>query len=110
MWCNGLDLEDWEILHENDEKNYLHGYCDEWVNENYIESDKCIVITEYDYEIDKVCLMHSCLFRDGKYVDVRGETEDFNNVIDGFDYGHFEVEEYDSIIDFNMRMFELGVR
>lgn len=110
MWCNGLSLEEWEELHENDEIDYLHGYCDDWVNENYKSGDKCIAITEFREEIDKVCLMHSCLFRDGKYVDVRGETKDFNDVIEAFDYGYFEVEEYDSLEDFNERMKKLEVR
>ena len=34
MWCEGLDLEDWEDKYEDEvkkenKKNYLHGYCDE---------------------------------------------------------------------------------
>ena len=110
MWCEGLDQEEWEELHENDEKDYLHGYCDDWVNENYQKGDICIAITEYDYEVECICLMHSCLFRNGMYLDVRGETDDFEDVLDGFDYGEHFVEEYPSLKDFNKRMKKLGVR
>ena len=109
MWCEGLDLEEWEMKHEYDEVNYLHGCCDDWVNENYKENDKCIAITEYREEVNKICLMHSCLIRDGKYVDVRGETTSFDDVIDGFDYGEFTVETYENIDKFNERMRELGI-
>lgn len=110
MWCDGLDQEEWEVLHENDEKDCLHGYCDDWVNENYQDGDICIVITEYDNDIKHTCLMHSCLFRNGMYVDVRGETDDFDDILEGFDYGEFDVEEYNSLKSFNKRMKKLGIQ
>lgn len=108
-WCDGLDLEDWEEEHD-DESIYLHGCCDDWLNEHYQPGDKCIALTEYSYEIKRLCLMHCCLYRDGKYVDVRGETDDLDDVIDGFDYGEFNYEVYDDLKAFNRRMRKLGVR
>lgn len=108
-WCDGLDLEDWEKEHE-DEVIYLHGCCDDWVNEHYQPGDKCIALTEYSSDIKRTCLMHSLLLRDGKYIDVRGETDDFDDVLDGFDYGEFNYEVYDDLKAFNRRMRKLGVR
>jgi hypothetical protein len=54
--------------------------------------------------------MHCCLYRDGKYVDVRGETDDLDDVLDSFDYGEFNYEEYNDLKAFNRRMRKLGVR
>ena len=112
MWCDGLDYEDWCEKHDYDEEtmNYLHGYCDDWVNENYKKGDKCVAITEWRDEEDCLCLMHSCLLRNGMYVDVRGETNDFDQIIEAFDWGEFDEEIYDDLDSFNERMVELGVR
>lgn len=112
MWCDELEFDEWEEKYDCDEKvmQYLHGHCDDWVNEYYQPGDKCIAITEYRDESKQLCLMHSCLFRDGKYVDVRGETEDFDNVLEAFDWGEYNVEIYDTLQDFNQRMKKLGIR
>ena len=111
MWCNGLSFEKWE--EENDSNyeiiSYLHGRCDKWVNMNYQKGDRCIAITEFRDEVGSLCLMHSCLLRNGKYVDVRGETESLNNIIEGFDWGEYAVEMYNSIEEFNLRMKQLGL-
>ena len=112
MWCEGLDFEEWCEKHDYYEEtmDYLYGNCDEWVNKNYQSGDKCIAILEEREDVETVCLMHSCLLRDGNYVDVRGETNDFQNVIEAFDYGEFEVIEYDTLEEFNGLMKELGIR
>lgn len=110
MWCNGLTLENWEEISDEKTIGYLHGHCDDWVNENYVKGDKCVAITEYRDEIETICLMHSCLLRNNQYIDVRGETENFDDIIDAFDYGEFDVEVYETLDSFNERLKELGVR
>lgn len=95
---------------DEDTMKYLHGYCDDWVNENYQSGDRCVAILEEREDIDTMCLMHSCLLRNGNYVDVRGETEDFSDIIEAFDYGDFEVFEFDTLEEFNILMKEIGVR
>lgn len=105
MWCNGLELEDWEELHESDKKNYLHGHCDEWVLENYQEGDIPVIWNEFNGELEKVCLVHCYIIRDGKYIDVRGETENIEDIEEGFDcwsdndtYHCKDLEEYKKMI------------
>ena len=112
MWCEGLDFEEWCEKHDYDEEtmNYLHGNCDKWVNEQYQNGDKCVAILEEREDIEMMCLMHSCLLRNGNYVDVRGKTEDFYNIIEAFNYGEFQVMEYDTLEEFNDLMKELGIR
>ena len=112
MWCEGLDYEEWCEKHDYDEEtmNYLHGNCDKWVNDHYQNGDKCVAILEEREDVETICLMHSCLLRNGKYVDVRGETKDFYKVIEAFDYGEFEIMEYATLEEFNEPMNELGLR
>ena len=111
MWCEGLDFNEWEEKYDGKKTiDYLHGNCDKWVTEHYQDGDKCIAILEEREDIDKMCLMHSCLLRNGNYVDIRGETDDFMKVIEAFDYGEFEIAEYDTIEEFNILMKKLGIR
>ena len=35
MWCKNLSLEKWEEKATEEERVYLHGYCNKWVAENY---------------------------------------------------------------------------
>ncbi len=87
MWCDGLDLEEWEELHEHDKIDYLHGHCDEWVLEHFQDGDIAVIWNEFREEIGKVALIHCYIVRNGKYLDVRGETESIEDVEEGFDYG-----------------------
>lgn len=86
MWCNGLDLEDWENLQERRVIDYLHGCCDEWVLENYQNGDIPVIWNEFNDQLGKVCLIHCYIIRNGKYIDVRGETENIEDMKEGFDY------------------------
>lgn len=88
MWCNGLDLEEWEDSCSKEESNYLHGHCDEWVLEHFQDGDIAVIWNEFSEEIGKVVLVHCYIIRDGKYLDVRGETESIEDVEEGFDYGY----------------------
>ena len=86
MWCDGLELEEWENMQGNDKINYLHGHCDKWVLENYQDGDIPVIWNEFNEEIKKVCLIHCYIIRNGKYIDVRGETEHIEDIKEGFDY------------------------
>ena len=99
MWCDGLTLEEWEEEHENDSVDYLHGHCDEWVLNNYQKGDVPVIWNEYDDEIEEVVLIHCFLIRDGKYLDVRGSTERFRQVEDGFDYRTYNGRYYCKSLD-----------
>lgn len=88
MWCDGLELEEWEALHENDPINYLHGHCDEWVLENYQDGDIPVIWNEFNENIGKVALIHCYIIRGDKFLDVRGETEWLEDIEEGFDYWH----------------------
>lgn len=102
LWCEGLDFEDWEEKYEDDDNimDYLHGNCHLWVENNYQEGDKCVAILEEREGFDTMCLMHACLLRDSKFVDVRGATSDFNAILEAFDWGDYEVVECDSLEQF----------
>lgn len=107
-WCEGLSSDEWEEKYDSTEKmRFLHGRCDQWLNSYFQEGDKCIAITEYRNELDGLGLLHCCLLRNGKYKDVRGETENFQDVLDTFDYGEYNIETYDCLKDFNNRLFSL---
>lgn len=90
--------------------SYLHGKCHEWAIGHYQEGDKCVAILEEREGANTMCLMHSCLLRNGNYVDVRGETDDFDDVIEAFDYGEFEVVELNTLDAFNDLLKNIGVQ
>lgn len=66
---------------------YLHGFCHQWVLDNFRPGDKIFVMTDYDYDIDDYALVHCGLIRNGKYLDVRGVMNSEQEVLDEFDYG-----------------------
>jgi hypothetical protein len=109
MWCEGLDFEDWEEKYDYDEKvmGYLHGNCEKWVIENYQEGDIPVAVLE-DRE-SGVGLMHSFLKRNGMFLDIRGETEDFGDVLEAFDYGEYRVVEYPNLQAFAKEMNDIGL-
>jgi hypothetical protein len=110
MWCEGLSLNEWEQKYDDTkELSYLHGRCDEWLVKNYRKHDKCVTITEYRDKLDRLCLMHCCLLRDDEYIDVRGNTKNFQEIIDAFDYGEYNVEIYNTLNDFKEKMKQLGI-
>lgn len=92
MWITGEELADIDDM----KYSYLHGWCNEWAAEHYKQGDKILSIIQQDDDV--VGLLHCCLLRDGKYVDVRGETGDFDDVLDDFDYGEF-VNVYCNTVD-----------
>lgn len=105
MWYNGLDLEEWKDSYSKKESNYLHGNCDEWVLGHFQEGDIAVIWNEFNEDIQRVALIHCYIVRDGKYLDIRGETENIEDVEEGFDYWNdndkYEcnsLEEYKRII------------
>lgn len=82
---------------------YLHGYCDEfamYLAEKF-SYDICIWIT-HDYELNKDVLVHTFnrLEYGGKiyYIDVRGITESFDDVL-------LDFEDYSSEDSLNIQIF-----
>ncbi len=56
-WCEGLSSDEWEEKYDSTEKmRFLHGRCDQWLNSNFQEGDKCIAITEYRNELREYLL------------------------------------------------------
>ena len=100
MWCENIGFEKWEEKYETVENMYslLHGYCHEFVKNHYKENDKCVAILEYRNQT--LCLMHCFLKRNNMYIDVRGETTSFYDILDGFDYGEYQVKEYNNLTEF----------
>lgn len=39
-----------------DKEDLLHGYCHQFVLDNYRKGDTVCLITDYDYDIESVCL------------------------------------------------------
>lgn len=108
MWCENLGLEKWEEKYEDTEKySYLHGFCHEFVKMKYQKNDKCIAILEY--RNDSLCLMHSCLKRNNSFIDIRGQTTNFQDIIDAFDYGEYFVKEYESLNAFKKLLKQLKI-
>lgn len=109
MWCEGLSQSEWDEKYDDNDEiiAYLHGRCNDWVQKNYQKGDKCLILTEYDEDVGKVCLLHCCLIRNEKYVDVRGETNSFDALLDDFDEGEYDVEEYDSLDEFSKRIQQI---
>lgn len=91
--------ENWKMGKElnEEEEAFLHGSCIQWVETHFKEGDKIVMITTDTYEeeldIDVETLIHVCLFKNNKYHDIRGETEEFGKVMDDF-YTENEVKEY----------------
>lgn len=115
MWCNGLSLEDWqERVATEDDYMCLHGFCNQWVVDNYQDGDVVLVITALDEDQDFDHLVHCCLIRNGLYLDVRGATPNFESVVEGFDdydcyEDYSEVYTFDTLDDFLLDMKDIGV-
>lgn len=87
-------------LYENEEPDYLHGECQQWVINNFKPGDLIIVFQEYDYDIDKTCMAHSLIFRNNKYIDARGEMDDIEEVLDEFDCTDDDMLEFKTLKQF----------
>lgn len=84
----------------NEEIFFLHGNCDGFANDNFQAGDIIIALIEHDDEVECDCLLHCFIQRDGLFVDVRGSTNNFNNVIDDFDHGEFEEYSFNDLDSF----------
>lgn len=114
MWCKNLSLEDWEEKATEEERGYLHGYCNKWVAENYQKGDEILVIAALDGDHQFEHLIHCCIVRDAMYVDVRGSTSRFESLLEGFedecldDYTNRFL--YDTLEHFRSDMNKLGIK
>lgn len=102
LWCDGLSFDDWSNKYDEDEEvnKCLYGYCHQWVINHHQEGDRCVALLESREGFNTMCLMHACLIRDGKYLDVRGATSDFDDILEAFDWGDYEIVECDSLEQF----------
>ena len=112
MWCDGLDYEEWSETTTEENTAYLHGLCTEWVADHCREGDKVLLIIalDGDYSVDH--LVHCCLIRNGVYIDVRGVTINFDDVVEGFDdYWPEYSSEYvcEDLVSFRKEMASLGI-
>lgn len=82
-------------------KDYLHGYCNEWVVDNFKNGDKILAFIEYDYDIESCALLHACLYRNGLYLDVRGYMQTEEDVLNDFDEGEYVILSFNNIKDFD---------
>lgn len=98
MWCEGLTFKEWFELHNCDRNilKYLYGWCNVWLNDHYRNGDSCLAIIE-----EGDCLVHCCLLRNEKFIDIRGETSDFNKVMEGLEYDEFKIVRFESLEKFN---------
>lgn len=71
-----------------EDDDYLHGFCYQWVFDNYRDGDEIFVMTDYDPDIKDTALLHCGLMRDGKFIDVRGEMDTKEEVLEPFDYSN----------------------
>ena len=94
MWLKEEDLEKLKL------DIYLHGLCHEWVKDNYKENDKAIIISEFNEDFGVTTLIHCCILRDNKFIDVRGETDDINEILEPFDYFDYEMFSYNDLETF----------
>ena len=103
-WLTGEELEE----KNPDLLGYLHGFCNVWVDSNFIPGDRILVLIQYDYDRGRNCLLHCLLIRDGKYVDIRGETSNFDYVLDDFDWGSYRSFECSSLKAFHKLLNSIG--
>ena len=97
MWCDGLSQGEWFETTTDSNRVFLHGMCNEWVADNYQAGDRALVIIALDEYFEPKQLMHCCLIRNGVYVDVRGETDSFDDLLESFE--DWYDEEYTNIVD-----------
>ena len=71
-----------------EEANYLHGCCDDWVRQNFKKGDTIILIEEYDYDI-------------GIFLDVRGYMDSMEEVLEPFDFNDDYILEFKTLSEFD---------
>lgn len=100
-WLNSDDLE--EISCSDNEKyeeiqHYLHGYCHEWVLDNFEDGDIAIAIIQTNIDNGNSFLLHTFIKRNDEYLDVRGTTNDICDMLEEFDEG-----EDDKYLEYNSK-------
>lgn len=96
-WYSEAEYE--ELYKNNYEKleeirRFLHGYCDEWVLNNFRPNDTAIIWCDYDDVTNKTYLIHCYIIRNGYFVDIRGKTKSIELIEEEYDYGEFERKIY----------------
>lgn len=111
MWCEGLSLSDWKTKYRNNKDyHYLHGNCDDWVINHCKDGDTLMVISGEDEKQTYLYLVHCFIMRNGKYMDVRGETNKIEDILEDFEELkkiEYKIYSYHTIKEFNEKIFEL---
>lgn len=94
------------------EKEILYDNFSDWVKDNFKKNDMIIVFlfceidteietddegNETEIEIKTYTLVYSCLYRENRYMDIRGSTSNIENVLNGLDCECCTQLEFDSI-------------
>ena len=100
MFRDELDLDE-------EEEDLLHGKCNIFVNKIFKPGDTIIALVEMDYDLERPALLHSFILRNNKYIDVRGSTNNIDDILDSFDYGDFQEFQFSSLSEFNKFLQDL---
>jgi hypothetical protein len=114
MWYKNLSLEEWEENATEEEIRYLHGDCNKWVVENYQKGDKVLTFFALNENCGFHHLIHCCIVRNGMYIDIRGSTNNFNALLEGFEDDYLDEYmnnySYDTLEQFCFAMKKLGIQ
>lgn len=92
-----------------DDVDYLHGDCQDWVIQNFKRGDLIVVIQEYDWDIEEICMAHSLLKRKGKFLDVRGYMDTMDEVLEEFDCDDSDVLYFKTLKEFKNYLDDMQI-
>ena len=93
----------------NEELKQLHGLCHQWCIDNFKVGDEIVALTEYDDDIEDDALLHCYLFRNNEFGDVRGFTDNFEEMMEDFDYYDFTEWSFKNVTDFKNFLDEMKI-
>ena len=111
MWRNGLTQDEWESSVSYENFCLFHSFPDDWIAKNFKDGDKVMLIFTGDDDTGEDAFLHCCLMRDGKYMDVRGETDDLEEVLDGLEHNicnYVGVQECTDVNEFQRELEKMG--
>lgn len=83
--------------------DFVHKICNKWTIDNYQQGDKIVLLLdEYLYEEGylSICIIHSCLIRNGFFMDIRGWTSSLEDLLTDFDYSNYIEIRFNDIMSF----------
>ena len=91
------------------EEDYLHGYCQIWVINNFRKGDTIVVLQDFDFDIEQTCMAHSLLMRNGRYLDVRGYMDSMDEVLEEFDCDDSDVLYFHKLNEFKRYLNDMEI-